>query len=352
MIAYYLYIFLVLLFSIFDFVKNVTLRKQMFVLLLFSSFLFFGGRYECDFDYENYVQMYNDTPNLGTETWERFFKYYLVMQVEFGFLLSCSVLKALGCPPQSIFLLCSFLTFFFVGKSFWELSKYPFLSFFLFATQFFGQPFMQMRFGGAIAFVLWACCNWFTGKKTCFWLYWLLGVSFHFVALAGLIPCVLSYINWSYKRIYLLFLFAVILLFLPLQGILGWCVSFIGFDRYIGMYFDVASDRYVTIFLLIIVLLPYIIYANRLKKENAYNMCLCMALGSILFAPLANAVSLFSRLYMLLSVSYCLIMPLYFRIIKRDLPNYSFLYVFIALYGLQKFIINLSSMYPYQFRIW
>lgn len=125
----------------------MTLRKQMFVLLLFSSFLFFGGRYECDFDYENYVQMYNDTPNLGTETWERFFKYYLVMQVEFGFLLSCSVLKALGCPPQSIFLLCSFLTFFFVGKSFWELSKYPFLSFFFLQHNFLDNPLCKCALG-------------------------------------------------------------------------------------------------------------------------------------------------------------------------------------------------------------
>ncbi len=352
MIVYYLYIFLVLLFAIFDFVNNVTLRKRMFVLLLFFSTLFFGGRYECDFDYENYVQMYIDTPNLGTETWEHFIKYYLVMQVEFGFLLSCSVLKALGCPPQSVFLLCSFLTFFFIGKSFWKLSKYPFLSFFLFATQFFGQPFMQIRFGVAIAFVLWACYHWFIGKRTCFWLYWLLGISFHFVAFVGLVPCVLSYISWSRKRIYFLFLFAVILLFLPIQGLLAWCVSFIGFDRYIEMYFDVASNRYATIFLLILVLLPYIMFENSLKKGNAYNLCLCMALGSILLAPLANAVSLFSRFYMLLSVAYCLIMPLYFRIIKSDLLNYSCLYVFIVLYGMQKFIMNLSSMYPYQFRIW
>lgn len=352
MIVYYLYIFIVLLFSGLDFVNNVTLKRQMFTLLLFFSTLFFGGRYECDYDYENYVQIYIDTPNLGTDTWEHFIKYYFVMQVEFGFLLSCSVLKALGCPPQFIFLLCSFLTFFFIGKSFWKLSKYPFLSFFLFVTQFFGQPFMQMRFGVAIAFVLWACYNWFLGRKTHFWLYWLLGISFHFVALAGVIPCVLSYIKWSHRQIYFLFLFAVILLSLPLQDILGWCISFIGFDRYIGMYFDKSSDRYVTIFLLIIVLLPYIKYANSLKKVRAYNLCLCMALGSILLAPLANAVSIFSRFYMLLSVAYCLIMPLYFRIIIKDLLNYFYLYVFIVLYGVQKFIINLSSMYPYQFKVW
>lgn len=352
MIVYYLYIFLVLQFTIFDFVGNVILRKRMFVLLLFFCILFFGGRYECDYDYENYVQMYIDTPNLKEETWASFLKYYLMMQVEFGFLLSCSVLKALGCPSQSIFLLCSFLTFFFVGKSFWELSKYPFLSLFLFSTQFFGQPFMQMRFGVAIAFVLWACYNLFLGKKRLFWLYWLLGMSFHFVALAGLVPYIFSYIEWLQSRIRFLLLFAVILLFLPLKGLLAWCVSFIGFDRYIGMYFDTASNRYATIFLLIIVLLPYIGYVKTLKKGDIYNLCLCMALGSILLAPLANTVSLFSRFYMLLSVVYCLIIPSYFQILKKNLPNYFCMYVFIVLYGMQKFIVNLSSMYPYQFNIW
>lgn len=353
MYIYYLFIFVILIFTSLDFVQKQKIRRFSFVVLLICCILFFGGRYNCDLDYENYVQMYLDTPALISETWDNFLLYYLTSQVEIGFLLSCSILKSIGASVQSIFFWCAFLTFFFVGKAIWKLSKYPFLSLFLFLTQFFGQPFMQMRFGVAIAFVLWACYHLFGGEKKLYWIYLVLGISFHFTAIAGVVPCIFSNINWNQRRIFLLFLFSALLMVIPLQGILGWGVSLIGFDRYIWMYFDTTSNRYATIFLLGMVLLPLIIYKGRLAEcITGYGLLLCMGLGSIVLAPLANSVSLFSRFYMLLSVAYCFIMPSYFFLLKKSCSNYTFMYLFILLYGLQRFSVNLSSMYPYQFRIW
>lgn len=348
MSIYYAFIILLFCFSFLD-ILCVSRKKTVYILLLIFTSLFYGLRSGCDNDYWNYVQMYDEVPMLtDTSITELFFRYSII-QVEYGFLFICSLLKTIGLPYQAIFLFCSFLTIYYTGKTFWRISSFPFISFFIFNTQFFEQPFMQMRFGVAIALFFYASYCLSKGKNGLFLLYILLASLFQIVGIAGLLLFVLNKCNLTLKKVVFSIILAICLLFIPLGDVLFTIVNNLGFSRYL-VYFSDENNRLVTVFMLIAVFLPYVYYRKLIVSyEKSYNLILLIAICSILFCPLSKDLPILNRFYIMYSIAYCMIIPSYLFFIKKSVFSYSVFYVFVFFYALRKFSMSLTFMTPYQF---
>lgn len=348
MYIYYLFFALLFIISFLDVVK-LPYKKGIYIVLLFFACIFYGGRSGCANDYWNYVQMYEDVPTLIDTSLDDLFLNYALIQVEFGFLFVCSLLKTIGLPYQSIFFFSAFITFYFAGKSIWKVSNFPFLSFFIFNAQFFEQPFVQMRFGIAIALVFYAGYCLYIGKVKRYFLFVFLACSFQFVGIAGLALFPFYKFRLNKIQILLCFLFSICLLFIPLSGILYTIIDSLGFGRY-AYYFSEGNNRLITVFLLMIILLPFIYYRYLIiRYSKYYNFILLLALCSIVFCPLSKSLPILSRFYILYSVAYCMIIPYYLYFVKRSVLSYSLFYLFLFGYTIQKFLVSMIYVTPYQF---
>lgn len=348
MYIYYYFFILLFLLSLLDVVK-FSHKKSVYVVVLFLTCLFYGGRSDCENDYWNYVQMYEDVPILVDTSFTDLLLNYALIQVEYGFLFVCSLLKTIGLPYQSIFFVSAFITFYFTGKTIWRVSNFPFLSFFIFNAQFFEQPFMQMRFGIAISLVFYAGYCLFVGKVKKYFLFVFLACSFQFVGIVGLALFPFYKLRLSKVQVLLCLLLSICLLFIPLSGILYAIIDGLGFSRYF-IYFSEENSRLITVFLLIMILLPYIYYRNSIIRYSSYyDLILLFALCAVIFCPLSKDLSILSRFYILYSVSYCMIIPFYLHFLKRSVFSYSLFYLFLLLYTIQKFSVSLTYVTPYQF---
>lgn len=349
MIWYYIFFFISFCFIIFDRVSIAQKdKKNLYIFYLIICIIFFGGRYECDLDYEQYVFIYENSPLIGEKN---YFIKSAIMEVEYGFIFCCSFLKLFSLPAQSIFILCAILTFVYIGKSIWCLSINPFLCIFLYVTHFFNLPFIQIRFGVAMALVLYACICLERKQLKKHFTYLLIALSFHSTALAGFVPFFLSKINLTRVKTYIILFFALSCLFLPIDSIVHNVVNYIGRSRYIAYLSETSNKLYMFIFMLITTI-PFIYYKKFFEqKTRHYNTILGLALGSFLLLPLGEIGLTFTRFSTLLFIAIIILISYYLAIFKKDKFNISIFYVIMFLYAFIRYKHNITFMDGYQFFI-
>lgn len=345
MLSYYIFFIISFSCTFFDFLNiDAKQKKSVYILFLCFCILFFGGRYECDGDYFIYVEMYERLPCLGESY---FFDKVVSCEVELGFSFLCSLFKTMTLPPQSIFLLSAFLTFLFVGKSFWLVTKYPFTCMFLYLTHFYNMPFIQIRYGVAMALVLYGCILLQEGKMRKFFFCFLGALSFHVTALAALVPLFLSKINLSKKNVVLLLAVSFVLLVVPIKSMVARVVGSVGIYRYVA-YLSEESNKYGMYLAMLLAIWPFLNYRNIFSVKLHYcKTILTMALGSILLLPLGQVALTFSRFSSLLFISFLVIFSSYFILLKKTMLNWCLFYFLILLYGYVRFKANIMYVESY-----
>lgn len=327
-------------------VSNKSKQNVLFFLIVITVF-FVGGRYWCDNDFQNYVTFFEETPSIAKTSISELFRLYLLWQVEPGYIFSCSFFKLLGLGYQSIFFLCSMLTFILVVKYFQKASAYPILSFFLFFTTLFTLPFVQMRFGVATACVCYALVQLDSQNKKGYWKWMIIGLLFHMTALIGFVIYWIYKIELTRKRSFVLLICSFAFSLIPIKVIFINVLSILGFDRYLR-YADSDSSGLVSLVFLFILLFPFIYYEPVLKKKiTHYHLLAVMGLSTLLIGCVTREVPILNRFSLLLSVSYCAIIPSYFTLMKKNGTIFCS-WVLLVAYAFLKFLPSLNHIQNYQ----
>lgn len=347
MIPYYIFFIISFCFILFDRTSiSIENKIKLYLFYITICIIFFGGRYECDLDYEQYTFIYENTPIIGEKN---YFIKSAILEVEYGFIFCCSLLKTLSLPSQSIFFLCSIITFIFISKAIWKVSVNPFLCLFLYVTHFFNLPFTQIRFGIAMALVLYACTFLNQNNYRKYLIFTFIALSFHTSALAGFIPLFIKRIQLTKRKTYLILLLALALLVVPIDYIIHSIVRQIGIYRYIA-YLSDTSNKMGMFVLMLVTSFPFIYYKKFFaSKIKNYYIILFMILGSFLLLPLGEVALTFARFSTLLFVSTIILISNYLIVFKKNKLNYFAFYAMIFLYSFTRYKHNLSFMEDYNF---
>lgn len=310
---------------------------------------FFGFRYDCDNDYNNYVGIYNNTPSLsdgvvGVVT------YSFLVGVEVGYCLVSAFFKMVKLMPQSIFIFSAILTFVLMHKCFKRASLYPGLSMLLFFAQFFSLPFIQIRFGIAMGIVLLACLNLFNGKKLRFFLLLFFGCLFHISALGGILVYFFSLFDWKVRPDLLIgiLILSISIMLLPIRSFLISLLGIVDIGKYSELYAETGSASPFSVFVTIILILPLIIFRKQLtSKQINVNPLLSMALASIFVGCLVWQLGILNRFSIITASVLCIIIPIYLTLLKRKIDKVIGV-ILIFGYCLLKFLPNLQHVFPYQ----
>ncbi|MFQ2011241.1 EpsG family protein [Aeromonas veronii] len=151
--SYYWFVFSIVLSWIF--LAELFSVKSKYIDTCFLLFLIFfsGLRYNADNDYLSYQQMFNAISYESSLV--EAMRVADIWQVEKGFFLFLFVVKRTFNEFFIVTLFSSFLTIILIWKSFRSLSPryYRYAFYLYFCTLYFTQPFMQIRFGLASAFI-------------------------------------------------------------------------------------------------------------------------------------------------------------------------------------------------------
>jgi len=348
-IYYILFLFIVIIASK-DFIKiDPVINKAINVLLLLVLICFFGFRYNCDNDYNNYADIYSATPSLAKGA-AAVVAYSVLVSVELGYTFVSAFFKMLSLSTQSIFIFSALLTFSIIYSVFKRNSLFPIISLLIYFAQFFSLPFIQMRFGIAMSLVLLASFYLFRGKKLKYWLLIILGASFQFCALGGIAVFLFYKIDWL-KRPVLLWstlLLSLFLMLLPLRGILIAIMSSVGIERYVRLYADAESASPISNVISAILLVPLIYYRNFFSKVlPETKILLSMGLSSIFVGSLVWQLGILNRFSMITATTFCLIIPSYLMLLQTRKERFVG-YLLIILYSFLKFLPNMNFVTEYQ----
>lgn len=335
--------------SIFDIsILPLKYKKNILCIGAFCLSFFVGGRYWCDNDFESYVAIFNAIPPIIQSNLYDLFEISLSNQVEFSYILFCSILQSIGLGYQSMFLFYSIITFVIISKVFLKISSFPITSFFLYFTCFFSLPFMQMRFGVAMVVVFYALLQLDLGRKKDFWLWMLVAMLFHIVSIVGFLVYFIYKFRITRKRSFIIMVVAFLGIFVPIKSFFLYIITSVGLHRYMA-YMDTERTSLVSVVYLIILLIPFVYYdsilRNRLKQ---YHLLLAMALSTILIGCMTSEIPILNRFYLLLSVSYCVILPSYIFLLKKQTFNILFYWVILLAYSFMKFLPHLNHIQPYR----
>ena len=344
---YYIFLFIFLgILCLLDVYPSIQIKRKQLLRTIFTiAIIFVGGRHWCDNDFENYSFFFENTPILYETSIKELSAIYLNWQVEIGYILSCSFLKIFGLGSQSIFFLCSFLTFFPLMLFFKKISRFPVISFFFFFFTLFTLPFVQMRFGVATAFSTIALWNLAEHKKKKFWVWFFLALSFHMTSLVILSIYFLYEKKLSSKTALLICFASLILSFIPIKLIFINIISFIGLGRYMT-YAEDGSAGISSLIYFIIMLFPFIYYMDFFRKRIAYyDLLLIMGVMTILIGGIVREVPILNRFSLLLSISYSIIVPSYLLLLERKSQIVG--YILIVIFVFLKFIPSLNHIDNY-----
>lgn len=317
--------------------------------LLFLLICFFGFRYECDNDYSNYVGIYNSTPSLS-KGFVEVIGYGIFVGVEIGYCIVSAFFKMLGLGAQSIFIFSAIITFIIIHQVFQKQSTYPGLAMLIYFSQFFSLPFIQMRFGIAMAIVLLACFMLFKGHKIWFWLLIFFGALFHTCALGGVAVYFFYLINWEKKPVTLwcTIIGSLFLMAMPMRNVLVTLMGSIGIEKYTKLYADTESASPISVLVSVILILPLVIFRKQLKSRGvAVNDLLSMSLASVFVGCLVWQLGILNRFSMITAVSLCLIIPVYLLLLKNRRDKLIGFMLIVA-YCFFKFLPSINHVTDYQ----
>lgn len=320
MSTYFLVFIFVTIVALRDFFKVPILYKDVLgYLSLLILIIFFGFRYDCDNDYNNYVGIYQSTPSLEKGITE-VATYGLLVGVEIGYCIVSAWFIMIDMGPQSIFIFSAILTFSIIHHVFGKYSIYPGVAMLIYFSQFFSLPFIQMRYGIAMAFVLLACINLFKGSKLGFWCLIFCGTLFHISAIGGIAVFFFYFINWEKRPIALwtVLLGSLFIMLLPMRSILVSAMGSIGIDKYTKIYADTESASPVSTVVSVILLLPLVYFRKDLRAFNVQvNQLLSMGLSSVFIGCVVWQLGILNRFSMITASSFCLIIPAYLTLLKN-----------------------------------
>ena len=350
MLIYFLLFLFVTVAASRDFLKVPFLFKDIFgYILLVILICFFGFRYECDNDYNNYVGIYKSTPSLANGITE-VAAYGLLVGVEIGYCIISAWFIMIDLGPQSVFIFSAILTFGIMHQVFRKHSVYPGLAMLIYFSQFFSLPFIQMRYGIAMALVLLACVYLFRGNKLAFWLLILCGTLFHISAIGGIAVFFFYLINWEKRPVALwtALVGSLFIMLLPMRSILVAAMGSVGIDKYTKLYADTESASPISTLVSIILLLPFVYFRKNLKGLDVkVNELLSMGLSSVFIGCLVWQLGILNRFSMITASSFCLIIPVYLSLLKTRKDKLVG-FILLIVYCFFKFLPSINHVTDYQ----
>lgn len=182
MIIYYVPLIVCGIFAILSLILPRKFSNFLFLLLVLFCIIISGTRFESDFDFDNYVAIFNSIPPLGNG-WAEFHLATANLYLEPTFALFVSFLKMI-IPDLGIFIIISaisLLIYYFVFK---KNAAYPLLAFLIYLGDgFYLREFTQVRFGLAVAFGLLSMISLKENRIFRQWVYISLACFFHFTAI-------------------------------------------------------------------------------------------------------------------------------------------------------------------------
>ncbi len=324
-------------------------KKYIYWLVVIGSMFFFGGRYNCDNDYSNYMIFYNVTPPLWQMTRDEFIQLYTGYQIEPLFFIFSSLFRSVGIGGQAIILFYAATTILIIAQFIKKTSDYPLISFFLYVTCYFSLPFMQMRFGIASVCCLYAIYHLEHGNKILYWKWQIIAILFHLTAIIGLLYYCLARIKITPKRSYFLLASSFLLIFFPIREIFTWGVNFVGMSRYLS-YLDEETIGMESCLLHIVLFSPLFIFQNKFRQHiQQFDMFLKMVIFAILLMLVTVQLPILNRFSLLFASSFCISIVYYFILIKKSNLNRTLVWMLFALYAWLKFYPSLQHIDNYQF---
>ncbi len=190
-------------------------------LVMYSSYLLCmilalvaGLRYDVGFDYNNYIEMFNDTPSLFTSG------SLSSVPMELGYVVFISIMKSIVNSFQFQLLVFSIVSMYLLYKSILKSSPYPLISIFLYVCFFFFFSLMgQMRQAIAMIIIYFAYLSLVKEEKIKFFLLVFLAASFHFGAILFLPMYFLARKTYKKSTLALIILIAFLINFLLIDFI-------------------------------------------------------------------------------------------------------------------------------------
>lgn len=348
-----IYILFFLLLSALSFTDFTSLsqrnKKVIYGITVAITIIFFGGRYNCDNDYGNYIHFYNVTPPLYQMTWKTFIQLYTGYQVEPLFFVFSSLLKMFGMGGQAIILFYASVTFVVISRLILKTSIHPLMSFFLYTTCYFSLPFIQIRFGVASVCCLYAIYLLNCENKKSYWKWQITALFFHLTAIIGLLYYFLNRFKITPKRSYFLLGAGFLLIFFPTREIFTWIVNLIGMSRYLN-YLNEESIGLGSCLLHIVLFAPLILFQKTLKAQiQHFEMFLKLAIFTILLMIITTQLPILNRFSLLFASSSCISIVYYFLLVKKNKANQIILWNIFILYAFLKFYPSLNHIDNYQF---
>lgn len=355
MAPYWLLFILSCVFCFFDFIKfKIEDRFLFYSFQVLIMILFSGLRYDCDFDYLPYKEIFETTPTFGE--WFELLGTNIPAQTygEPLFVVACMLLKTIGLPITGLMLLISFLTFYFLAKFTWSFTKYPFTSLFLYnALYFLAGGFTQIRFGLCTVIVLNALLALYNGKVKTYFLLILFAAGFHVTALIGLLVVPFYYLKFNK-------------LFLIIISICGVVISFIDLNIVIIEYFfnlesETSYSAYLTeidyltkapntiLIIYLFVLIIFIYFSNKAigLSLNKSNLLITIGALSLLVGGFTIQVNILARFTVLLQIVFIFIIPYLFYYFRFKSVAYALLLSY-AIFKFAQFLSPGGFILPYK----
>lgn len=279
--------------------RGVSYLSMVFIVIFIS-----GIRYKTGYDYDNYVEIYNNIA-LGS----------LDERVEYAwFALNMAAYYGLD-SPSGVFFFSSLLIYVPIAWILYKESKYAAVAFtaFIFGVQFYWESLSILRQYVGISFALLASWRWIKGRKTDFILFLIIAILFHTSAILALITPII--VRWSNRKSF--FLIASLGSFL-LSLIIPLLVFNIGFLMKYEPYFDgsivaageVGSGLVVYVKALMALSMVFLIqYAIDIQENKKNLIANSIILGYSLFfcfyeSTALRRVSYYFLIYELFAIAY------------------------------------------------
>ncbi|MCL1950264.1 MAG: EpsG family protein [Turicibacter sp.] len=158
-------------------------RSNVSMYLVAILALFAGLRYWIGFDFDNYFNMFRDTPTI-----RGLFTYWHVLGVERGYFILNSVIKTMGMQVNGVLVVMAVATLIILMKSFQKYTPYPLMALLLYVSRFFFVRDMgQIRASLAAAIVLFSLRYLQKRETWKFFLTIFIAFLFHRIALVGIL---------------------------------------------------------------------------------------------------------------------------------------------------------------------
>ena len=333
--------------------KSKTMKTSFVICMMLLLFLAaFRGRTVGN-DTHEYIRIFEEIN----------YDYAWESRYEKGYLLLNILLYKICSNYQIIPIVTSCFILYSIGHFVWKYSKYPWLSVFIFFTNFFSFVTSGIRQSLAIAVLLWATDFLIRKKYWNFIILCLIAYSFHNSAILFLISLLFVKLNASWKLVFIYVIVGVAgsMLFSELLNLIFSLFS--SYGNYVdGVYFE-GEVRLASI-LYCLVSSVVVFVALRVKKNIGRiavfeedivvdNLLIVFAMSAALIYFLSLKVNLLDRFALYFNIFTIVLIPNVLAMVPKRLRVAAILLTMVFFFTYNASIImyrpNWSSLYPYRF---